>query len=342
MIAPQHHYNSFHEAYPRIVGDIITNGTEVSPRQGQAIGSTLEIPVYQFSIPATRPLARWEARKPSIAFMFMEPIYLFTNQDRTDIVSALSRYAPNLKNLALNQMTGKFDGNYGDRLSLDGFMDGSTRKSRHQMRRCYELLSKDIYSRRAILTVHNPVWDVVNGDSKDIPCTLSMQFLFREEALHMICTMRSNDIWYGTPHNVMMFTFLQRAMAGWLGVPVGNYIHRVGSMHMYKDHADKAHDFYVSSRTDKSELKLPKEITYPNHPNIEETFERMDHIITWHEGIMKGDSLTTLHPDDRYEKVLFDAVLKHKDSLAKKSKIGHNKATLPTDHHDNSPLTLPT
>ena len=45
--------------------------------------------------------------------------------------------------------------------------------------------------------------------------------------------MRSNDVWFGLPYDIVYFTFLQKYIAYRLGVRYGTYTHFVGSMHMY-------------------------------------------------------------------------------------------------------------
>jgi thymidylate synthase len=71
------------------------------------------------------------------------------------------------------------------------------------------------------------------GSKKDIPCTLSVQFVLRQERLYAITTMRSNDLWLGFPYDVFCFSTLQRLFAYTLGVDVADYVHNVGSMHLY-------------------------------------------------------------------------------------------------------------
>lgn len=270
------YFSGFEEAYPRIIEAIIQNGKKVTPRAGSSIGETLELTPYEFVIPSTKPICRLKARKLSPLFLFLEPMYLFTNQQETDIAAALMTYAPNLEALALNHETRKFDGNYGDRLHLNGRVDNIHYSGGDQMLRAYRLLAKDPDSRRAVVTIHNPVFDIIDGDSKDIPCTLSLQFLIRDGQLDCYCTMRSNDVWYGTPHNVMMFTFLQRAMASWLGVDAGLYHHRANSFHLYTAMEDKAkalleaaHDYMSECVLETLEdegkyfYDLPERIEYP-------------------------------------------------------------------------------
>lgn len=69
----------------------------------------------------------------------------------------------------------------------------------------------------------------------DLPCTTTLQFLPRKGKLHMIATMRSNDVFRGLPGDVFAFTFIQEVVARMLGLEVGIYSHFVGSLHLYDD-----------------------------------------------------------------------------------------------------------
>ncbi|WP_417924869.1 thymidylate synthase [Collimonas pratensis] len=70
---------------------------------------------------------------------------------------------------------------------------------------------------------------------------------------------RSNDLYLGTPHNVVQFTCLQEIMAGWLGIEVGSYVQICDSLHLYEH--DLAHftvSLQVPSVRNTDTLALPK------------------------------------------------------------------------------------
>lgn len=105
-------------------------------------------------------------------------------------------------------------------------------------------------TRQAVIPIFGPI-DVLairEGGCKDVPCTISWQFLMRDSLLHMICTMRSNDIWLGFPYDVYVNTTIHKMLAGALGVGVGLYKHDAGSMHLYSKHFDAAKDALQASR----------------------------------------------------------------------------------------------
>ena len=93
-----------------------------------------------------------------------------------------------------------------------------------------ELLTVDPLSRQAVIHIKSPS----NRDSKDVPCTCSIQYLIRGDKLHCTVYMRSNDIWLGLPYDLFAFTSLQVKMAMELGYEVGSYTHIAGSLHLYE------------------------------------------------------------------------------------------------------------
>jgi hypothetical protein len=117
---------------------------------------------------------------------------------------------------------GKVRGAYGPRLM-------------GQLYDCVQMLKRDRRSRQAVVAIWNK-HDVedANGGQSHVPCTLSLQFLLRDEQLHCVGTMRSNDAWLGFPYDVFAFTCVQRLVASALDASVGWYKHQVGSMHAYE------------------------------------------------------------------------------------------------------------
>ena len=73
-----------------------------------------------------------------------------------------------------------------------------------------------------------------NKPSKDVNCTVCLQFFIRNGKLYLTTYMRSNDLWMGFPYDVFQFTNMQVLMAMELGVEVGTYTHIAGSLHLYE------------------------------------------------------------------------------------------------------------
>lgn len=104
-----------------------------------------------------------------------------------------------------------------------------------QLGKLEALLREQPNTRQAILQMWLPddLWHACRGSKNDLPCTLNIQFLVRAGRLHAITSMRSNDVWLGMPYDVFCFTTLQTYLAMRLGLELGTYTHRVGSLHIY-------------------------------------------------------------------------------------------------------------
>jgi len=95
------------------------------------------------------------------------------------------------------------------------------------------LLKRDPLSRQAIIHIKDAV-DTIDYPTKDVPCTVALQYHIRDNKLHATTFMRSNDIWLGFPYDVFAFTSFQTLLAMQLGVEIGEYTHIAGSLHLYE------------------------------------------------------------------------------------------------------------
>jgi thymidylate synthase len=113
-------------------------------------------------------------------------------------------------------------------------------------------LLNDPFSRQAVISIFR-FTDLLNKHgaiqrwvSKDIPCTISLQFLLRDGTLDCIATMRSSDVWLGLPYDVFNFSMMQNIMAGQLGVKVGHLSLNLGSFHLYESNLEKAKTVFTT------------------------------------------------------------------------------------------------
>lgn len=95
-----------------------------------------------------------------------------------------------------------------------------------------EKLQSDEHSRQGVISL----WTPAPQPSKDIPCTISLQFLIRERCLHTIVTMRSSDVWLGFPYDIFCFTQMANWIASQLRVSLGEFVMNIGSSHLYAEH----------------------------------------------------------------------------------------------------------
>lgn len=117
-----------------------------------------------------------------------------------------------------------------------------------------DLLSDDPDTRQAVVSI----WRQNPRPSRDIPCTLSYQFIARGGRLHCVQSMRSSDVWLGYPYdafNAAMLTayvillLRARATRGRRDLALGNHTLVVGSQHVYEPQWDSALEF-VDDRRD--------------------------------------------------------------------------------------------
>ena len=100
------------------------------------------------------------------------------------------------------------------------------------------LLMKDIATRQAV--IHIKTAD--NAPSKDVNCTVCLQFFIRDNKLYLTTYMRSNDLWMGFPYDVFQFMNMQVLMSMELGLELGTYTHIAGSLHLYERDYQKAYE----------------------------------------------------------------------------------------------------
>jgi thymidylate synthase len=87
-------------------------------------------------------------------------------------------------------------------------------------------------SRQAVATI----WSPNPKDTKDLPCTISLQWFIRDELVHCTVNMRSSDVWLGLPYDYFTFSQLTNLVAALLDREVGSVTMNLGSSHLYEEH----------------------------------------------------------------------------------------------------------
>lgn len=108
----------------------------------------------------------------------------------------------------------------------------------NQIDQALNQLMDDPSSRQVVLHIKE-ARNLKEKPTKDLNCTVCLQFFIRDGKLYMTTYMRSNDLWMGFPYDVFQFTCLQILMAMKLHVDVGTYTHVAGSLHLYSRDAKK-------------------------------------------------------------------------------------------------------
>lgn len=165
------------------------------------------------------PILTVPCRKLSYQFMFAEAWWILSGDNR---VSTISPFSKKIKDYSDNGVT--YFGAYGPKVKkqLD-YVIGS--------------LIADPWTRQAVMTI----WRENPGPTKDVPCTISVQFLIRNGHLHCIDTMRSSDAWLGWPYDVFNFSMLSTYIVVEIfrltgtRLELGNLYMNLGSSHLYEE-----------------------------------------------------------------------------------------------------------
>ena len=99
------------------------------------------------------------------------------------------------------------------------------------------LIRNDRDTRQAVISIWAPE---TRRDTKDTPCTETLQFLIRENRLHLTVNMRSSDAWLGLPNDFYVFSQLQNEMAAEVDEDLGSLTMNLGSSHLYAENFKKA------------------------------------------------------------------------------------------------------
>ncbi len=201
----------------------LDEGDRIAPTKGAARDLTAVV------LELTNPLARL-SRSASRGRLFSalgELCWYLSGSNNVDFIEYyISYYRDRGEN-------GVIWGGYGPRLfSFDNF---------DQVQYVTTKLGSNPSSRQAVIQLFDH--DDVASKHEDVPCTCVLQFLVRGESLNMIAYMRSNDAHLGLPHDIFAFRFLQELVARALGLPLGNYVHMVGSFHVYEERVAAAEAF---------------------------------------------------------------------------------------------------
>ncbi len=149
----------------------------------------------------------------------------------SDSVEFIKHYIPKYPNLIKDEV--KANGAYGPRIF--GEMASKKRDGTSEWDRVIRTLRGREGSRNALIQIYaNSDANPKNGDK---PCTCTIQFAVRNGQLLMHAHMRSNDAFFGLPHDIFTFTMLQEIAARELGYGLGRYTHSVASLHLYHDSA---------------------------------------------------------------------------------------------------------
>jgi len=215
-----------------------------------------ELIAMQTNWDMTEPIVNNFIRKPGFKFMAREAFWILSGKSDVASIQDYSKRIAEFSDSGIH-----YFGAYGPKFV-------------QQIEYIMLAFKKDLFTRQAVVNV----WRESPMASKDIPCTLSLQFLIREnngfKQMHCIATMRSSDIWLGVPYDVFNFSMMSAYLAlclrqAWgIDVNLGTLCLTAGSQHLYLTdieshglHSSRITDTFDTASGEKYRLNL-KDYTY--------------------------------------------------------------------------------
>lgn len=204
------------EALLKLFKDILKTGAYTTVRNKL----TIELLGHQTSIDMKRPIA--SVRGLGVKFLAAEAHWILTGQNKVDSIAPWSNRIKEFSDEGYF-----FRGAYGPKI-VD------------QLPYVLRMLSMG-NTRQAVINI----WRERPEESKDIPCTLSLQWMIRDDKLHCFDTMRSSDAWLGWSYDVFNVSMLTHYIAALLreihnlDVEPGMLTLTAASQHIYSSDVEK-------------------------------------------------------------------------------------------------------
>jgi hypothetical protein len=182
----------------------------------------------EYCIDMNRPVVLSPERRLSYQFMAAEALWIVSGDNQ---LAPLVRFAPHYARFSDDGRT--LRGAYGPPFHT-------------QLEYVIQALTLDRDTRQASLSI----WRPNPEPSKDIPCTMAMNFSIRNDKLNSHVFMRSSDAWLGLPYDTFSFTLMAVMVAcfynKWLTsacgprVGLGKLTITAASSHLYAKDIGKA------------------------------------------------------------------------------------------------------
>ena len=269
MVKSQVSASTLNASFQECLSELLDYGVETKPR-GEKVKE-----IINYSIVIDNPRNRvitFAERKTSMRYLFGEFIWYLSGSPNVQDINMYSKFWD-----AIAKEDGTVNSNYGTRI-----FGHSKLYPFNQWNKAKELLHKDKDSRQAIIRINHA--DDYTYANHDVPCTLTLQFFIRENMLHMVVNMRSNDIWRGYCNDQFQFTMLQELMMIELRefyptLELGKYYHNAASMHIYEMHYEPAKQILKSVGQPTQEFYMPEMKIDPDSIEILINFEKSWRII---------------------------------------------------------------
>lgn len=189
-----------------LIDNVLTYGLSIDPRNQ----ATKELLGCKTVIDMKFPVLTIKNRKLGYRFMLAEAAWIMSGDNRVKTIAPFSNAISNFSDDGI-----LFFGAYGP-------------KVRDQLGHVVNSLVEDQASRQAVLTI----WRENPRKSKDIPCTISCQFIIRNGMVNTFMNMRSSDVWLGVPYDWFNFSMLSLGILAELNRS-GRCNYDLGCLHFY-------------------------------------------------------------------------------------------------------------
>lgn len=208
---------------------ILNNGTNVISKRGENreitnFSATLGNPCCRTSLSLERRLVKSK---------FAEFAWFLSKSDDIDyILPYISQYEFE------EQDKNKIIGAYGSKIF------DTNENEISQFERIVQQLTRRRETKQAFLVIsESKDYKYRDEKFKSPPCTIGLHFYVRLSKLNLTCYMRSNDAYFGLPHDLFCFTMLQELISCRTSIPIGSYTHIATSMHIYNNHIKKVQNY---------------------------------------------------------------------------------------------------
>ena len=247
-------FSNFSQAYYELIKDVYLSPDHISAPRGQKIKEKLGV-TFKIKNPRDR-LPYLRERDFSISYYVAESLWYLTGNNST---AWISNYSSFWKNISDDGVTA--NSAYGSRIfKPHDRVCKNLSQNWTQWDYVIDELCRDHDSRRAVIHIRSPQDSILA--SKDVPCTLSLQFFLRDDLVHMVVSMRSSDLIFGIAYDVPAFTLFQEMLANDLSarlsrkIGLGEYTHMSNSLHIYDRHFEMC-DRILSSGYQLSTHEVP-------------------------------------------------------------------------------------
>jgi len=207
-----------------VLSDILQHGNDVNRKDPTR--DIREIISYKFEIEDPRDRLLYDENRAMNIFQCIGH-FLWITQGSFNL-EAIKYYQPYFAN-KISSDGYSVIGAYGPRLFGIEHLN--------QMKHLLEILDKDPSKRRAVASVYLPQFDQHGLSNEEVPCTLNLQYLIRNQKIQSVIYMRSQDAFKVLPYDVFIFTMLQEYVQNMLKpkheFELGMYNHYSGSFHVY-------------------------------------------------------------------------------------------------------------